>query len=669
MAGAQDLHQIEYRHHPVRDLSPVASSMSSPDSLRAWDSRIRAWVRHPHADRLAESACYQLLPNGQAALAWRYWDQRAAERADGTRGRPLVSRVLVGPASVLTPDRAVALCQAGLTAELVGPMPGEIADDAELPTVSSDAVHAVTHAMAPVLDQRATQQAGLQAVVAAALALLAIPLAVSVRDNLIQKPLPEGVQCPLLWGLRRITAPLLGSGGRDWSFSTFEPPLGEMDPASLPGIVFRQAQEGAQTPPARWRKELKVRPFASDALDPGSAYGSRVEMAGWLVTEYQERGGAGIAAFIAEHCGSERSVQARLERVYDELRASRNIESPIVISGQPRGFVSVSSSRAPSRAEPQAAGPDREEPRPAEPEPAEPEPAEPEPAAAAGSPSPQATPYGEAATGVTAPGPDQREPAAAPGPVPGPAPEFSETAVSGSGEPVYPDYQRRGQAAAHPARPDERARSLVPPKEGQQAPPLPVADRSGRDAGAPGVAHPPPRHQLSSEIATVSYLLRQLELVSADAAEFDAILRSISRADRREGDPDDRLKSWEVISNNDWFNNISKHREFYVKELAEVFAIVVIPELAVQADPPAAIVRWADEAPSRMIGGLLAAAKQDSPEMWQVVIRLLEPVLASRWTVDNSIQAHWDASRAWWALADLGRSDAKQGIRNRFRRH
>ena len=79
MPDAQDLNQIEYRHHPTRDLSPVASSMS-PQSRSSWHAQIRAWVRHPHDERLSESACYQVLPNGNAALAWRYRDERAAQR-------------------------------------------------------------------------------------------------------------------------------------------------------------------------------------------------------------------------------------------------------------------------------------------------------------------------------------------------------------------------------------------------------------------------------------------------------------------------------------------------------------------------------------------------------------------------------------------------------------
>ena len=358
MADGQDLHQIEYRHHQTRDLSPVATSMPSSESLRGWDSWIRTWVRHPHADRLSESVCYQVRSTGKAALAWRYWDQRAAERADGSRGRPLVSRVLVGQESVLTPDVAVALCRFGLP-DSAGPKPGEVPDDAKLPTVSADELNAMTREKTLELDQRAVQQDGLQAVLAAALADPGTPLAISIRDVVIQRPLREGVQYPLLWGLHRIAGPLLGAVGRGWSFSTFEPPLGEMDPASLPGIVFRQAQDRGQTAPTRWRKEIKVRPLATDALNPGLPYSDQVQLAGWLVTRYRERGGKALRQFITECCGSEGSLQVRLERVYDQLR---DTESPVTFSRDSVRFVSLPARPAPAK----------QEPGPAEPDPAEP---------------------------------------------------------------------------------------------------------------------------------------------------------------------------------------------------------------------------------------------------------------------------------------------------------
>ena len=921
MPDPQDLHQIEYRHHQTRDLSPVATSMPSPESLRAWDSRIRVWVRHPHADRLSESVCYQLLPNGQAAMAWRYWDQRAVERADGTRGRPLVSRVLAGQASVLTPDIAVALCLTGLP-DSVGPMPGEVPDGAQLPTVSGDALNAIARDKTPELDQDAVKQAGLQAVVAAALADPATPLAISIRDIVIQKPLRDGVQYPLLWGLRRIAGPLLGPVGRGWSFSTFEPPLGEMDPTSLPGIVFRQAQDGMQAPPIRWRKEVKVRPLAIDALDPGVPYADQVELAGWLIARYQERGGDGLKQFIVECCGSERSLQLRLERVHDQLR---DTESPMIISRDSVRFVSLSAGSAAARQEPEPVEPDLEEPKrgvaaaevgspdvagepsqpetpepdredrepdvaaaggvpegvaaaevgspdvagepsqpetpepdredrepdvvaaggvpegvaaaevgspdvagePSQPETPEPDredrepdvaaaggvpegvaaaevgspdvagepsqPETPEPdredrepdvaaaggvpegvAAAevgspdvAGEPSQPETPEpdredrepdvaaaGGVPEGVAAaevgspdvagepsqpetPEPDRedREPdVAAAGGVPegvaaaevgspdvagepsqpetrepdpdfwepdgeawesdrvadgadeegawpqaesailqdaapGLAPSRGETVVSGYGEAAHPGYQEpRRDEFQSTVRADERARSLVSSKEGQTAPPLTVPDPTLQQTGTRSMAYPTERPPSPQQFATVSRLLKQLELVGGDTGQFDSILQTIFQAGRQADDPNDRAKSWEVISNNDWYDNIYKHCEIYMEDLAEIFGIVVIPDLV---GPRAAevIVRWAYDAPPPMVGGLLLAARKANPETWQAVMQILEPVLALRWVVDSSIQDQWDASRAIRSINQLGSGDNKRGVFSLFRRH
>src|SRR5512146_2360827 len=328
MADTQDLHQIEYRHHHTKDLSPAASSMTSRESLSAWDSRIRAWVRHPHADLLSESACYQVFSNGQAALAWRYWDERAASRQDGTRGRPLVSRVILGPATVLSAEVALAACRTGPSPDWIGPMPGQAADASELPTVNGEALTALTREMATGLDRASAAQEGLQAVVAAALAEPTVPLAISIQDFLIQMPLRDSVQCPLLWGLHRITSPLLGSAGRDWSFSTFELPLGEMDPKSLPAIVFREVQGGVKAPPSRWRREAKVRPFDPGALDAETAYAGMVELAGWLVAEYHERGGDRLRQFIADNGGGAGSLPLRMDRVSDALRKAHQPSVP-----------------------------------------------------------------------------------------------------------------------------------------------------------------------------------------------------------------------------------------------------------------------------------------------------------------------------------------------------
>src|SRR5262249_34170755 len=147
------IHQIEYRWHDRRDLSPSASTMS-PDSLRGWDSWIRTWVRHPHVEGLGESVCYQVHPTGRAALAWRYEDLQAADRADGTRGRPLVSRVLAGQASQLTPDLAIVLCHTGLP-QWAGPAPGSVTADADLAVIGVGELSALARDQAPGLDRAA----------------------------------------------------------------------------------------------------------------------------------------------------------------------------------------------------------------------------------------------------------------------------------------------------------------------------------------------------------------------------------------------------------------------------------------------------------------------------------------------------------------------------------
>ncbi len=662
MADARDLHQIEYRHHQTKDLSPVASSMST-ESLRAWDSRIRMWVRHPHADRLSESLCYQVLAAGQAALALRYWDQRAAERTDGSRGRPLVSRVLVGQASVLTPEVAVALCRTGLTAGSVGPMPGEVPEGAGLPTVSGDALSAVANAMIPTLDEDAARQPGLQAVVAAALCDPLAPLAISVPDAVIQEPLREGVQYPLLWGLRRITGPLHGPVGRAWSFSTFEPPLGETDPASLPSIVFRQTQAGAQTPPARWRKEVNVRPLAPDALGPGPAYAAWVEMAGWLVTEYQERGGEGLAQFVANCCGNERSLPMRVERIFHELRRA---ESPVIVSDGPTGYISLPADRARAHEEAKsAAAAESEQSDPAEPGISDPE--ESEIADRAGSGITDREEFKPDAAGNEDGQAEWLESRTAEEAAREPVPASAGSLAGGAEDAVYQEHQEpRPGGFQSPTAANEWAKSLAPSRAGQTPPPLPVQVRGGPQPGSQDPARQ--GGWFESPSPSVSYLLKQLELVGNDAEQCDSILRRIPQIGRQPDDPNDRVKSWEVISDHNWYDNISKNYTFHPDTLATILGLVVIPDLD-EPDAAETIARWAVKAQPAMIGGLLAAAQQAGADNWQSVMRILEPVLAARWADQHLTAGQWDAHRARGTAAELGRGDGKRTMWGRRRKH
>jgi hypothetical protein len=626
MADAHDLHQIEYRHHQTRDLSPAATSMTSRESLSGWDSRIRAWVRHPHADKLPESACYQVFPNGQAALAWRYFDERAASRGDGTRGRPLVSRVLAGPASVLTFEVALASCRTGPVAEWLGPLPGEVADGSQLPMVSGEALAAQARTMTPELDRAAAGQKGLQAVVAAALAEPSVPLAISIQDVLIQTPPREGVQYPLLWGLHGIAGPLLGQAGRGWSFSTYELPLGETDPASLPAIVFREARAGVNAPPSRWRREAKVRPFEASALEAGTAYAELVELASWLVAEYQDRGGNGLERFIAE-CGGA-SFPLRIGRVSDALRKAHQPPSAFPyqkFAGLPR-------------------------PRPL--------PAVAEPASAAERHA-VAEPDSLAVPDSVAEPPAVVEP-----------PAVAEQQDAG------PRIRPAGPASApqSPAAPQRDwyqspEDALGSSREGQEAPPLPLPGHGGHPVAGgqlmPG-GHPMATRRPEGEGASrasgvqepASSLLRQLELLGEDQELFESILDRLYQAGGLP--PEERGRCWSIVSSADWYEHICRSNSFRSGDLARILGLIVLPELA-ERPPAEAIARWAVEAPAPLIEGLLAAARMAGPEMRDIVMDILEPALAYRWTIEKYMRDYWDGNRATHPRADPGRGEDKGG--------
>jgi hypothetical protein len=653
MVDTQDLHQIEYRHHQTKDLSPVASSMSR-ESVLGWDARIRAWVRHPHSETLSQSVCYQVFPNGAAALAWRYWDERAAVRADGSRGRPLVSRVLVGQAGVLTPEVAVALCRTGPAPDLIGPLPGRVADSAGLPMVSGTAVGAMAREMTAALDQEAAAQEGLQAVIAAALAEPSTPLGISVEDSVIRTALRDGVQCPLLWGLCRVAGPVLGPAGREWSFSTFELPLGDMDPGTLPRVVFRELQHAPQPPPARMRREIQVRPFAPGALAAHTPYAARVDLAGWLVAEYQKRGGDWIEWFAAKSCASEKTSQKRLERVHDVLLADR---APATGPDEPAPLVSVPPVSVPPVSAPPVS-------------------ARPGSALPAREPAPVLADDGftEAAL-VPLVADDQ-------------AADDQGTDHHGTGEHAGDDYADGhdlpageghpggggwaappplGGAHEAPGWSDERRRSLATSKQGS-APELPVSDRSGYAAGHSRTWHPEPAPGQRPRPSSLSSRLQQLELVRDDPRGFDEHLREILRIDPQSVAPDDRRNSWDVIRVNGWYERISQDNSFYKEDVAHIFRVVLIPELG-QPDVAEIIARWALNAPNRMVEGLLLAAKKTDPETWHYVMRILEPVLALLHARQGEFADQWDP--AWAARpADYhGRGDGRGGgLWNRLRR-
>ena len=310
------VHQIEYRWHPRYDLSPVVSSMPR-DLMMRWDAQIRNWIRHPSADGPSESVRYQLMPGGVAALAWRYRDIEVTEADGRVRGRPLVSRVLVGAARTLSPEMAVILCRSGLPAA-AGPRPDETEPSPRLPLINAADLATVAHATTGGLDQEAAWQDDLQPVLAAAFADPDTPLAVGIGEPQIFQAPAQGIQVLLLWGLWRVSYPLLSARQRRWSFSTFEPPLGYVDPKSLPDIVFRSAQAAQSAPPTTPRKELKVFPGTVSGSAAGTVYD---ELAAWLVAEYRELGGDELQRRIAEVTDGAPNDDSLVLVAYDRLSA------------------------------------------------------------------------------------------------------------------------------------------------------------------------------------------------------------------------------------------------------------------------------------------------------------------------------------------------------------
>jgi hypothetical protein len=164
----------------------------------------------------------------------------------------------------------------------------------------------------------------------------------------------------------------------------------------------------------------------------------------------------------------------------------------------------------------------------------------------------------------------------------------------------------------------------------------------------------------------VSALLRGLELLEEDQERFELMLNGIYLA-AGGMTADERGRSWDVISGHGWYENICRNNSFRSEDLARIFSIVVIPELA---EPGLAqvLAGWALEAPVPMVAGLLAATQRVSTAAWNTVMDILEPALAYRWADERFMRDHWDASRAVRLTTDPGRGDGKAGLFGRRRR-
>ncbi|MGH3168658.1 MAG: hypothetical protein ACRDN0_22605 [Trebonia sp.] len=299
-------------------MTPVTTSMSQ-ESFRTWTQRIGPWVRHPAVAAPTASVRYEVFGNKQAAIILRMCDPKAIQFEDGQEGRPLASRVLIGPSSVLTCGVAIAICHAGLP-DAIGPFPGVVRNEDPLMPLGVSALTSLAADQAEALDQasaQATQDDGFERILAAALADRDTPLAIQLPERMINRSPHGGPQAALLWGLWRITRPLLGNERRrGWSFSTFEAPLGDMDPTTLPDIVFRLARAVTPAAPMTTRREVLVR-----LRDPGHVPADTLSrhLARLLVRAYAELGADGLGREIQGWIHDTWPAERRMEAVYEML--------------------------------------------------------------------------------------------------------------------------------------------------------------------------------------------------------------------------------------------------------------------------------------------------------------------------------------------------------------
>jgi hypothetical protein len=644
------VHQIEYRWHDTRDLSPIASTMSA-ESQRSWDSWIRTWVRHPHVDGLRESLCYQIHSNGRAALAWRYEGLTAAAREDSARGRALHSRVLASQASTLTPEVAIVLCRTGLPAT-VDPRPGQVTAESELSLLRADQLSTLVSQQMDKLDEEAAQQEGLSQVVASALRDPLSPLAIHIRDAHILLPPAEGPQSLLLWGLRRVLWPVVGTVGRGWSFSTFEPPLGgDVDPTALPAILFRQIQDVPLPAPSRPRNENKSRPFDPVVLEDAS---NEAKLAGWLVAEYRERGGVEFEQLIAHWCGTDPSLQHRRTRIYEELRA---VHAPSVFIRPSAPPVTVPSVALPSVPAPvaiaqQPPAPDQDRVVASQERIARDEVAWVEPAADDYLPGQQdeANPdeMFQADRGPALPGEQDRLVRQ------GWPEDRGNTAADPYAQADQQDveYQTDPREQERPGAPERAWRYRLDHNVGQ-------VQREGKP---PELTSTGPRHSFSNSgrrpesppSVTISDLLKKLP-AAADAEEFQSILRAILHLTALPDFPE-RVKSRREVSKPEWYGEICEQffEIFYSDTIGQIFQLIIVPDLE-KPDVMKKIAEWAEYAQPGIIAGLLEAARQSGDGTWQTMMRILQPKLAYRWMRRCGIQELWDPSLVAQPASDSGR--------------
>jgi hypothetical protein len=323
-----EINQLEFRWtgEGQRGFSVVASS--NPPDVGMWEERLRQ-VARPPAMRCPTSVVYQTF-GAEAAIVFRhimgmntlaglYPGQTEMSHTDGPpepSRASLVARALVGPLGLLEPDLALACGALGLP-RFLDPPPGQAQEGDLLPAFLSEDLRMRAQAdnLFAQLDESARDHPALSHLVAAVLDRPATPLVLQVPEAHIG----QNSTASLLWGLWRITHPILGSA-RDWGFSTGEPPAGNTDPSLLPDLVVRSLPLPGDPRPVVQRDELTIRPWTTGAETNRYQTEALAEL---LVTGYRQLPVQAFLDRVREVSAVGGTLADRLAAIADRLQPSQ----------------------------------------------------------------------------------------------------------------------------------------------------------------------------------------------------------------------------------------------------------------------------------------------------------------------------------------------------------
>jgi hypothetical protein len=616
---SSDVHQLEFRWKAGKDLYPIAFSAASADAP-AWYRRLSGFARPPqpapHLGVPDRSIVYAVLRDGSAAVVWRCFDQYAIP-LDGTAQRhPLVARALVGDVSALTPDVAVALCQTDWQA-LAGPPPGQAKPGEHLPVISAARLSELVAGAADGLDELAREAAELPDVIATALRHWQMPLCVQLPEHAMGQDPARGPQARLVWGLLRTIAPLSSrQDGRNWAFSTYEPPLNATDTRWLTDIVFRV--DKPPRPSQNGRMEAVVRPLASGQhLSPGL----HSDVAHRLTEVYRRYPPRRLAQFLSRVAADYPDWTERLRALAREMesgqgepdtRATRGPAAGHQVTGiQAAGFQAAAAGTQAEGTGPQSrlTGPDVPD----------------DGTEAIADPAWQ-DPYAEVDPAGRTAWDNAYVTTAGPGPAAGAA-DFGSSAHDPAAEQEPPEGA--GTGPWHLAETGHAsARSL-------RGKPTPLQEPSG---------HRMPHGAAGHQDAEILRLLRQL---SGPQDQHLAAAADQLRHGRPPLPPAaDRASARDLMTGHGWYVTALAGHDPH-GTLAALFGLVVVPDLGTAAVAED-VGRWAGdyEAPPVVIRALAAAADHSGEASLRLLEHALRPALSRRWLGEHGVtELAPDASR------------------------